>query len=97
MVWIYPIEKDSNHSRSPRGIGRREPPLLGNKAYNLILVSFHLHFLSFSLVLRVELNHSLRLDLESKGPSQRKRIYSPTLVACQNLFLALFLYDFLSN
>jgi hypothetical protein len=26
-----------------------------------------LHFLSFSLVLRVESNHSLRLDLESNG------------------------------
>ena len=31
MVWIYPIEKDSNRSRPPRGTGRREPPLLGNK------------------------------------------------------------------
>jgi hypothetical protein len=31
MVWIYPIEKDSNLSRPPRGTGRREPPLLGNK------------------------------------------------------------------
>jgi hypothetical protein len=47
------------------GTGRREPPLLGNQP--TILVSFHLHFLSFSLVLRVESNHSLRLDLESNG------------------------------
>jgi len=37
-----------------------------------ILVSFHLHFLSFSLVLRVESNHSLRKDFRSKpkGPAK---------------------------
>ena len=46
MVWIYPIEKDSNRSRPPRGTGRREPPLLGNKP--TILFDSRLVSLAFS-------------------------------------------------
>ena len=53
-IWIYPIDKDSNRSAVAHpalGTGRREPPLLGKKP----TILFHLHFLSLSFFLHLDL------------------------------------------
>jgi len=84
MVWIYPIEKDSNRSRPPRGTGRREPPLLGNTP--TIFFSSRFTFIFFRSVSFLEWNrttHSGRISSPNQR-AQRKRIYSPTPAACQN-------------